>query len=200
MTKPSLQERFISALNDENFSQAAHHLEHMDTPKAIAAIPLVLDYLRHHAEELRTRAQVHLPAGKRSTAPLELHDLHPNLIPAKLWAAMLKKLAGSKVRYNDEDAVKPALDVLRLSVRTRREDVLPHILAVVHKIRRGEHYDKSIQQKIGIHPTPVGLLEVLNHLEAHTEKLPIHQQDHVPAYGAHVNKEVLERQVRNYRL
>lgn len=200
MTTPSLQERFIRALNEENFDQAAHHLEHMDTKKAVAAIPLVLDYLKNHAGKRVARGQVHIAPSQRSQAPIELHGLHPNLIPAKLWSAMLKKLAGSGIRYNNEESVNPALDVLRLSVRTRRDDVLPHILAVVHKIRKGEHYEEALQQKTGIHPTPVALLEVLNHLEAHTEKLETHQQTHVAPYVAHVTNEVQGRRVRNYRL
>ncbi len=200
MTTPSLQERFIHALNAGNFDQAAHHIEHMDPKKAVAAIPLILDYLRDHAANLKSRQQVHLSRSQRSENPVQLHDLHPNQLPAKLWSAMLKKLAGSGIRYDNEESVQPALDVLRLSVRTRRDDVLPQILPAVHKIRKGKHYEIALQQKIGIHTTPMAILEVLNHLEAHTEKLEAHQQGHMAPYVAHVTNEVQERCVRNYRL
>jgi hypothetical protein len=197
---PSLSERFLSQLNESNFSQAAHLLRTMDSRKAVAAIPLVLDYLRAHAGDLKTRSQVHLPSSSRVAHTPELDDLHPNQIDASVWKSMLTQLAGSGIRYNEEKSVKPALDVLKLSVRTRRDDVLSKVLSVVHKIRRGEHYAHALLQKAGVHPTALNLLEVLNHLDAHKGKLPEEQQPHIASYVEHVKKEIFTRAVKPYRL
>ncbi|GEM_PF-5887091 len=197
MTQLSLQERFITALNREEFGQVAHHLEHMDTQKGLAAIPLVLEYLKNHEKERRARDKKYT---KQKEKPIELHDLNVNLIPAALWASMLRKLNGRGVRFDDKEATQTAVDVLQLAVKTRRDDVLPHILEVVHRIRRGSHYKSGAEDGRLDNRVAVSLLGVLHRLDEHKECIREGHQKTLPKYIQHVQNEAVNRQIRIFRM